>query len=769
MGKVALEVTIKMNVGIMTWFQYHNYGTALQVVALSRKINNFGHDAYVINYITIVNPIIKSDESLTSQVARTFLQRLKNHFYYEYHESKRELRFDQFLTNNLRFTDRCETLGDFEHLNGSLDAFVCGSDQIWSPPNFNPRYFLDFVYDENRMIAYAPSVGILDVSNENIRRRISENISRFKYISTREKAGSDLLSELTGQMIETVLDPTLLLTQDEWHAYESDYDTGSKSYLLAYMLGKREEYWKTVKKIAGYLKLELRIIPCHEKDIKRKGCIKEPIGPADFLKLICNADYICTDSFHGTLFSINYNKPFTVFERFRKNDSLNQNSRIYNILEMLGLEERLYQNKQDNYKTRIDYNGANQKLENARNHSLSFLGKSLASVQSYSEQVHLPGNLFFDNKLCCGCGACEVSCPTDAIHIALDTDGFYTASVNHEKCISCGKCGQVCPYLNIGDIPKIEEGNLFSYKDKEDIVLMHSSSGGAAFKMAAILLNKNYSIAGCTYNKNEHVAQHIVVTPDTKDKLTLLQGSKYIQSKFYDCMRLMKNFKEPIAVFGTPCQIAGVKNIIGKRNDVLLIDLICHGVPSYGSYEKYLQYLSASKGLKIGNDFETIFRFKPSGWRDRYIYSGNSENHIVQHQSKDPYFLMFEHGFCYSKGCYECPWRNKSAADIRLGDYWGDKFISDTTGVSMVCALTEKGWDFVSQIEGMTFENIRDYTTCQQMTNFARPVFWEELVSELNSGSRALEDILEEYVIPFEKRRMFGRVYSKVVKRLRRK
>lgn len=758
-----------MNVGIMTWFQYHNYGTALQVVALSRKIHDFGHDAYVVNYINNVNPIIKRDESFPRQVIKKSFRILKNHFYYEYHENERDLRFDQFYDNNLKFTGKCETLGDFELLNGSLDAFVCGSDQIWSPPNFNPRYFLDFVYDENRMIAYAPSVGILDVSNENIRSRISENVSRFKYISTREKVGSDLLSGLTRQTIETVLDPTLLLTQDEWRTYESDYDTGSKPYLLAYMLGKREDYWKVIKKIADYLKLELRIIPFHEKDIKRECCIKKPIGPADFLKLICNADYICTDSFHGTVFSLNYNKPFTVFERFRKNDSLNQNSRIYNILEMLGLEERLYQNKHNNYKVTIDYSEAKQKLENARNHSLSFLEKSLASVKSYSEQVHLPRNLFFGNKLCCGCGACEVSCPAGAIQIALDTNGFYTANVNHEKCISCGKCGKVCPYLNIGDIPKIEEGNLFSYKDREDEVLMRSSSGGAAFKMATTLLDKNYSIAGCIYNKNEHFAEYIVVTPDTTDKLKLLQGSKYMQSKFYDCMRLIKNSNEPLVVFGIPCQIAGVKNILGKRNDVLLVDLICHGVPSYGSHEKYLQYLSASKGLEIGNDFEIIFRYKPGGWRERYIFSGNSEKHIIQHQSKDPYFLMFEHGFCYSKGCYECPWRNKSAADIRLGDYWGDKFASDTTGVSMVCALTEKGQGFISQIEGMTAENIRDYTTCQQMTNFARPVFWEELVSELNSGPRDLEDILKEYVIPFEKRRKLERTCKKLLKTLCRK
>ncbi|RKI30430.1 4Fe-4S dicluster domain-containing protein [bacterium 1xD8-6] len=758
-----------MNVGIMTWFQYHNYGTALQVVALSRKINDFGHNACVVNYTTNASPIIKNNESLANRVVRKSFQRLKNHLNYEYHENRRELRFDQFYDYYLEFTDKCETLGDFELLNGSLDAFVCGSDQIWSPPNFNPRYFLDFVYDENRMIAYAPSVGILDVENENIRSRISENISRFKYISTREKAGSDLLSKLTGQTIETVLDPTLLLTQNEWHAYESDYDTGNKPYLLAYMLGKREEYWKIIKEIADNLELELYIIPFREKDIKRKGCIKNPIGPGDFLKLLCNADYICTDSFHGTVFSINYNKPFTVFERFKRNDNLNQNSRIYNILGMLELEEHLYQNRKDNYRITIDYSEANNKLESARSHSLSFLGKSLASVQNYSEQAHLPRNLFFNNKLCCGCGACKVSCPTGAIQIALDADGFYVASVDHEKCISCGKCSMVCPYLNIGDIPKIEEGNLFSYKDREDAVLMRSSSGGAAFKMATTLLDKGYSVVGCAYNKNEHFAEHIIVTPDTKDKLKLLQGSKYMQSKFYDCMKLIGNSNEPIVVFGTPCQIAGVKNIIGKRNDVFLVDLVCHGVPTYGSYKKYLQYLSISKGLEIGNDFETIFRFKPSGWRRRYIYNGNSEKYIIQHQSKDPYFLMFEHGFCYSKGCYECPWRNKSASDIRLGDYWGDKFAYDITGVSMVCAFTEKGRHFISQIEGMVVENIRDYTMCQQMSNFPRPVFWEELVYELNSGFRDIEDILKEYVIPYEKRRKLGKMYSNVVKMLHRK
>lgn len=760
-----------MKVGLMTWFHYHNYGTALQIVALSRKINDYGNDTCVINYFTDARPILKIKDKLFSRIIGKSIQRLKDHFYYEYREADRESRFDKFYADNLGFTESFTTLGELELLNGTLDAFVCGSDQIWSPPNFNPRYFLDFVYDENRMIAYAPSLGVLDLSDDNVKKRICENVSRFNHISTREKAGSELLAKLTGKKIETVLDPTLLLTQAEWQGYEADFDTGLRPYMLVYMLGKREDHWKAIRKIGKYLGLEVRIVPAREKDLKREGCIRESIGPGEFLKLVHNADYICTDSFHGTVFAINYKKLFTVFERFKKNDSLNQNSRIYNILELLGLEDRLYQRNTDDYDAAIDYSTVEMSLDAARGKSLKFLRNSLDAVQAYADSVSLVKNLFFKNQLCCGCGACVAMCPVSAVKVRLNNDGFYAASVDYDICISCGKCGKVCPYLNVGRIPEIKNASLFSYKSSDKEILMKSSSGGMGFKIADFMRNQGYSVIGCSYNKEKHCAEHILIDSNENDKLTLIQGSKYMQSSFSDCMLALKDLNTPVVVFGTPCQIAGVRNILNNCPNILLVDLICHGVPSYGLYKKYLDYLKRVKGLEIDSEFETIFRYKPNGWKERYICSGNSTDHCVQHQSKDPYFLMFEHGFCYLKGCYECPWRSKSAADIRLGDYWGDKFADDATGVSMVAAFTDYGRDIIEQIQEETLEelrkeNIDDYISNQQLSNNARPVFWEELISELNNSSENLEDILKVYVQPFEENRRLSKKYASIIKKI---
>ena len=217
-------------------------------------------------------------------------------------------------------------------------------------------------------------------------------------------------------------------------------------------------------------------------------------------------------------------------------------------------------------------------------------------------------------------------------------------------------------------------------------------------------------------------------------------------------------------MFGTPCQIAGIKNLLGEKENVLLVDLICHGVPSYNLYKKYLAFLR-EKGMHTDGTFETVFRYKEKGWREIYIYNTDNASRYCKSQDEDPYFIAFEHGFCYSKSCFECPWRDKSVADIRLGDYWHNKYAENNGGISMVATFTDRGLACIDKLkpyaELFNHEPIKDYYECQQTKNSQIPVFWQELQEALISD-KDLNSILSEYIYPFEKRKRLNKKLAKL-------
>ncbi len=148
------------------------------------------------------------------------------------------------------------------------------------------------------------------------------------------------------------------------------------------MLGHNESYWREIYSIADKLGLKVRIIPVFNEDLRRKGCIKSPVGPAEFLNLFRSAKFVCTDSFHGMLFSIIFHVNFIEFERFIHEDPRNENFRIYNIAELLSLEERISQgNVMDKLlRSAIDFHAVDAKLNELREDSLNWLKQALNTI-----------------------------------------------------------------------------------------------------------------------------------------------------------------------------------------------------------------------------------------------------------------------------------------------------------------------------------------------------------------------------------------------------
>lgn len=743
-------------VALMTWFQYQNYGSALQVSSLYRVVSALGNDVDVVDYRAhgkvVVAPDMRPMRALFIKACRRVVDRKAGR---AFASPKRKELFDEYLSDTLTLTRRCETMTDLESLNDGYDAFVCGSDQIWAPSVFDPHYFLDFVRDGRLKVAYAPSVGLPEVRDGDVAARMGELASRIDLLSTREESGSSIIGELTGRDVATVLDPTLLIDADEWKTLAADNPiTKGEQYLLAYMLGCDERQWGKIREIASMLGLPIKIVPVFERDRRREGCITEAVGPREFVALVANAKYVCTDSFHGVAFSINLGREFCAFERFRKGDASNQNSRIYNILKKTGLESRLATGGAplEDLVRPIEWDGPRKRLFGERDASLLWLESALSSELRVSARKR---NVKLNRSLCCGCSACESACPVGAIKIELDSDGFWEARVDEGACISCGKCRKVCPFIERSSEIAVSEGRLYSYKSSDPDRLRSSSSGGAAAELAERASSDGAAVLGCAFDARSYGPKHRLVKPGDAEGLSALAGSKYMQSRMSTALMQAVAHEGPLVVFGTPCQVAGARNLLSGRGDVLYVDLICHGVPSRNLYLRYLDWLHREHGLDPEGT-RTEFRYKPRGWRDRHIFSTDGDREVCMRQRRDPYFLLFEAGQCYAKCCYECPWRSASAADVRLGDYWGPRFKGDRTGVSMVLAMTVRGCEAVRALadSGVLDERpLEDYLLWQQTANLPEPVFRGRLLGLLADPSSRIDDVADEFAEPVAKER----------------
>lgn len=768
-------------VALMTWYTYYNYGTSLQVTALTECLRKLGYDSSIIAY----EPKGGLSEThkkigmkwLVGKVIKKIRARLTKDITYSTVE--RDQLFRNYLSSKLKETVKCRSYSELYDLNKEYDAFVCGSDQIWSPLCYDDKYFLSFVEYPEKMIAYAPSIGSTKIENNIIKEKMKTQISRFKYLAVREKQGADLIKELTGLDAKVVIDPTLLMSSKEWDEF-ADVNSVKKiketEYIICYFLGKSKNYMRYIKKLSQELNIPYYFIPVTWKDKKSGHSVPFEVGPREFLSLIKNAKYVCTDSFHGMAFSINYNKPFSVFKRFKDNDPKNQNSRIFNLLKLMSLENRLID--YDDFSTlekalECNFNKANENLKKLRVECLRYLESSLKQATSFKEDKQSQKK-YKITDICCGCGACCTVCPTDAIAIMKDDEGFEHYYIDEEKCVRCGNCKTVCPMINIV-APQIENSkSLYAIKSKNKEVLKVSSSGGVGHEISKKLQDEDYYISGCMYDSIDKCAKHILIKPEEKNKLSLLQGSKYIQSISSNVMREISNLskKDKLVFFGTPCQVAALDKLLKKketRGNCILVDLICHGVPSDYLWKKYL--MEMDKKFNVGKKPKVIFRDKINEWRKRLI-TIEGKNKISIKENQDDFYAFFRRGLCYMEACSDCPYRERSSADVRIGDYWGNRYINDKEGVSMVITNTLEGEKLVSELKNnceIIQNELSEYWTVQYPYNPQRPTIREELIVQLKDNKKSFGQLRKEYCSYYdfkEKLSPYYQVIKKIIKKI---
>lgn len=738
-------------IGLMTWFTYHNYGTLLQCKAMLSLIEKLGYSVELINYNprpnykTIKYSLFRKGINYTK---RKIVNKSTNSLILE------QKNMDKYIENYPKTTE-VNTEPQLDALNDEFDAFVCGSDQIWLSSAFDENYFLSFVQDSNKKISYAPSLGTTTISNEVIKNKMQKLISSFGYLSVREQQGADAIKELTNREAKVVLDPTLLLDHKDWKKEMTEIN--DFNYIAAYFLGDNKDYVEICNKIAKKLNKKLLFIPNKPKDLLNPNTTKNDIGPKEFLSIIDRADLVLTDSFHGMIFSINFKKDFIAFKRFKDN-TLSQNSRIINILTKLELMDHLYE---DNIEITLknslntDYSVVHDKLNILKKDSINFLANALEKSTNYDithNKVHI-------TNTCTGCGVCAISCPQKCIDIIKNENGFYEYKINHDKCIRCGICKKVCAQHNKLDDKKIDTKLLYSGCSINKSTIKKSASGGICVNIARLYLENNSKVISCSYNYNEQQAKMIVL--DNIKDLELIQGSKYLQAFTVDAYKEIKNMDKGV-IIGTPCQIASLDLYLkmkNKRNSFLLIDFICHGVPTDLLWKKYIQDFDTPKKIN--------FRNKDKGWHCKVMEINTTTKNYIKSEKKDIFYHFFNVGNIYNKCCYECKYRKSSCADIRVGDYWGPKFKNNLVGMSMIIPLTELGERTIEELVNekiidLNQENIKDYFRYQQSENIRINLNYEEIMDDLKNNSISLLEIDKKYNKKILHKQKFWKIVDKI-------
>ena len=290
----------------------------------------------------------------------------------------RKTRFDSFRRKYVKLSEH--HYNSSESLKKSppqYDAFICGSDQIWNPyickepdqARNDPAYFLTFAPDTKRIL-YAPSIALPSIPKK-FREEMTEMLQGIPYLSSREQQGADLIKDLTGRNAEVVVDPTLLLTSDQWNKIAVE-PTIKGPYILCYFLARDRRYRNFAEQLNTKTGYHLIVISQKLHDLANLDAINcSDAGPAEFLGLVRNASCVCTDSYHGTIFSINYKRPFYVFERPGSFGAQSTATRIYSILNLLGLTSRLVKSNMSfpEAPLQIDYSKAETLLKkSAQNH-----------------------------------------------------------------------------------------------------------------------------------------------------------------------------------------------------------------------------------------------------------------------------------------------------------------------------------------------------------------------------------------------------------------
>ncbi|OOB79959.1 MAG: hypothetical protein BEN18_02200 [Epulopiscium sp. Nuni2H_MBin001] len=360
-----------MKINIITFHFVNNFGAALQAYALSQatsKLNNqqtimVDYRHWFIRFTDTVRILpISKDPKIIKHGLKTIPQRLG-----------RLKKFDSFHKERFKMSARYNTRKSLQQYPQEDSMFICGSDQIWNPVvtlGVKGVYYLSFVRSSKRKISYAASFGISDIAPK-YRAKMEKYLKGFKAIGVREAEGVELVKDISGRTATQVIDPTFLLSKDEWSeiAISPQID---EPYILVYVMQSNESVYEYARQIKAILGIQLIAISRYGDKPAGVDKVVIDIGPYEFLGLFENATYICTNSFHGLAFALIFEKNFFIIPSNRFN------SRIDSLLQVMGVTLEKEVTHDNILNPKINHSEIKQHILSARQHSLEFLQKNLS-------------------------------------------------------------------------------------------------------------------------------------------------------------------------------------------------------------------------------------------------------------------------------------------------------------------------------------------------------------------------------------------------------
>lgn len=357
-----------------------------------------------------------------------------------------------------------------------------------------------------------------------------------------------------------------------------------------------------------------------------------------------------------------------------------------------------------------------------------------------------------EKKKCYGCGKCMEMCPTHAIHMKKDEEGFLYPCIEEEKCIECGICRKSC-ISNLDCSKKADTEQVYACVPKDRTIQENSTSGGLGYLLANYILCKNGVVYGAAWN--ERKVQHIRVS--RREELYRIQGTKYVQSDISlvlkDMIQDAKNNRQ-ILFSGTPCQVAAVRSLLGDYENLYGVELVCMGCPSPKVWEMHLE--SCEK--RWGGISEVKFRDKITGWKTSCLSYMVGEEKKYTLPNLDTYMVGFGQCLFLRPSCHSCQFKgNNSKGDIKIGDFWGiendDDYGTRERGVSLAIIESKKGEELFSSIKAemeikkQTYHFALSHNPCIEINKRPsknRPAFFEEV----NNGGQDMDELIKKYCLP---------------------
>ena len=477
-------------VGIVSCYFKNNYGSMLQAYATQKFLDNNNIPNETINISQLSDFKNGKKKYYKSQITnfdfiKTKMGMVKLKGYQIINKELgrnfkiRNKKFEEFK----RVFNLTHTFNTYNDLNKyskeHYSDVIVGSDQLWLPVNVVADYYtLNWVPDDVNKISFATSFGVSSVPDK-YRELYANFLKRMNHISVRENNAVGLVKSLSGRDANLVCDPTLVLNKEQWIEIQDEERLINEKYIFCYFLGNNIEHRKFVERLKEKTGYKIVSINHCDEYVRYSDefadIVPYNVGPAEFVNYIRNAEYVCTDSFHGTVFSLINNTNFYTFERFNKKAKMSTNSRIHSLLKIVELENRLISGTEDvdEVSDSIDFENANKKIEELRKESIEWLLNAI----KYKHQEEKKYLEIDDKEMCCGCTACSSICPKGAIEMVEDNEGFLYPSINKEKCIECGLCKKACPILNKQKFKEFKQ-KAYLFQNKNEDVRATSTSGG---------------------------------------------------------------------------------------------------------------------------------------------------------------------------------------------------------------------------------------------------------------------------------------------------